>query len=472
MAENLIPTLLGWAVILPLLSFFVILRFGPKMGKAGEYAAYVATGAIGSAAVLSFLSLIIWVVENPLSHAGHGREQAAVQSFDPELAMVSPDGTVPVALLSDADDAEASHGHAHDPPNYTGEYNFPGIGPWVLGQFGDLRLSISYYVDALTVTMFCMVTFIATLIHIYAMGYMHEELHDVTDHEVTMSDGEHLHRPGRYHRFFQYLSLFCFSMLGLVIAGNIAMVFVFWELVGVCSYFLIGFYVERHSASTAANKAFIVNRIGDFGMIIGLLALWSGLGTFSFGDIDYTHRDEERHMAGIFTLVKDAQILHHDHDGHGDHREMQAPEGMVRLAAADEIAELVREKQQTPEEVGNTGYDVVAEVESVIDEETVATWRDDNRLGYGLLVVAGLGIFCGCVGKSAQFPLHVWLPDAMEGPTPVSALVHSATMVAAGVYLVGRFFPRVHTRGLAGHRHHRHDHSVHGSNDRDHCDGH
>ena len=95
----------------------------------------------------------------------------------------------------------------------------------------------------------------------------------------TLADGHHLHRPGRFHRFFQYLSLFCFSMLGIVIAGNIAMVFVFWELVGICSYFLIGFYYERKSASTAANKAFIVNRIGDFGMIIGLMALFASLGT-------------------------------------------------------------------------------------------------------------------------------------------------------------------------------------------------
>src|SRR5690606_27988856 len=134
-----------------------------------------------------------------------------------------------------------------------------------------------------TVLMFVMVTLIASCIHFYAMGYMHDELHDITDHEVTLSNGKHLHRHGRYYRFFQYLSLFCFSMLGLVIAGNIAMVFVFWELVGICSYFLIGFYIERKSASTAANKAFIINRVGDFGFLIGLMALWGALGTFSFG---------------------------------------------------------------------------------------------------------------------------------------------------------------------------------------------
>src|ERR671919_658538 len=108
-------------------------------------------------------------------------------------------------------------------------------------------------------------------------------------------------RRDRFHRFFQYMSLFCFSMLGLVIAGNIAMVFVFWELVGICSYFLIGFYIERKSASTAANKAFIVNRVGDFGFIIGLMVLWSTLGTFAFGDIPNKDGVKE---SGIFTLLR------------------------------------------------------------------------------------------------------------------------------------------------------------------------
>src|SRR5947207_15887948 len=126
-----------------------------------------------------------------------------------------------------------------------------------------------------------MVTFIATCIHFYAGSYMHDELAHIVDKEAPLSNAQPLHRPGRFPRFFQYLSLFCFSMLGLVLSGNIAMVFVFCELVGICSYFLIGFYVERKSASPAANQAFIVNRIGDFGMIIGLMVIWSTLGTFS-----------------------------------------------------------------------------------------------------------------------------------------------------------------------------------------------
>src|SRR5436190_3951775 len=173
--------------------------------------------------------------------------------------------------------------------------------------------------------MFAMVTLIASCIHVYSIGYMHDELHDVTDHEVTLTDGHHLHRRGRFHRFFQYLSLFCFSMLGLVIAGNIAMVFVFWELVGICSYFLIGFYIERKSAQNAANKAFIVNRVGDFGMIIGLMALWGSLGTFAFGDAKDEHGKIVSH--GLFSQVRPG----HDHA-------LITPDGMVKSAAAAQIA--------------------------------------------------------------------------------------------------------------------------------------
>ena len=148
-----------------------------------------------------------------------------------------------------------------------------------MAEFGSLKLTVGYYIDALTVAMFCMVTLVASCIHVYSIGYMHEELEEVTDPLVTLADGSPLRRRGRFHRFFQYLSLFCFSMLGLVISGNLFMVFAFWELVGICSYLLIGFYFERKTASNAANKAFIVNRVGDFGMIIGLMAIWNGLGT-------------------------------------------------------------------------------------------------------------------------------------------------------------------------------------------------
>jgi NADH-quinone oxidoreductase subunit L len=133
--------------------------------------------------------------------------------------------------------------------------------------------------------MFVMVTFIATLIHLFSIGYMADELQpEVADHQVHTAHG-HLHRRGRFGRFFMYLSLFCFSMLNLILADNLFQVFLSWELVGVCSYLLVGFYFERQSASNAANKAFIVNRIGDAGFIIGLLILWTSVGTFNFDEI-------------------------------------------------------------------------------------------------------------------------------------------------------------------------------------------
>jgi len=360
---TLLPTLLSLAWLLPLASFALIVFFGKRMGHGGKAAGWLATGAIVGGFVLSFAALVCWL----------GSPLAASQSPDPIC------------------------------------------GNWYsLGQFGSLSLTIGYYIDSLTIAMFCMVTLIASCIHVYSLGYMHEELHEVTDSLARLENGEPLHRHGRFYRFFQYLSLFCFSMLGLVIAGNLAMVFAFWELVGICSYLLIGFYIERKSASNAANKAFIVNRVGDFGMIVGLMAIFAGMGTFSFAD----YRDGDgRDQPGIFSQVRPAARRH----------EPQVPNGMVCLAARTEVAKIVAESSNPA-----AGEQAV--------RAKIETWREQGY-GYWLLVVAGLGIFCGCVGKSAQFPLHVWLPDAMEGPTPVSALIHAATMVAAGVYLVGRCFP-------------------------------
>jgi NADH-quinone oxidoreductase subunit L len=335
-----------------------------------KYAAYIAIAAIVTGCILSMVALFgVWLPEHPIVDTTH---HAAADD---------------VAEGEDASESHAENGshaaeHATAPPAYAGDW-------YTLCQFGSLKLTIGYYIDTLTVAMFCVVTLIASCIHIYAFGYMHDELHDYTDHEVTLSDGEHLHRRGRFHRFFQYFSLFSFSMLGICIAGNLAMVFVFWELVGICSYFLIGFYIERQSASTAANKAFIVNRIGDFGMLIGMMALWSTLGTFSFGDVTLEDGTVDR---GMFSQLRD------ERNGH----QLVPTTAMVAQSSLEE---------------------------------------SDPGRGHWLLFVAGVGVFCGCMGKSAQFPLHTWLPDAMEGPTPVSALVHSATMVAAGVFLVGRVYP-------------------------------
>ncbi len=456
MNPSYLPTLLLIAWLLPLASFTIIVFFGPRMGKAGYLAGWLATAAIGGSCLFSLIALFgVWLPNNGASAPGggaHAESHAAVETAASPFRLVS-DTSGHESKAGEHHAGGHSSGHAVIPPkSYSGEW-------YTLAQFGKLRLTIGYYIDALTVVMFCMVTFIATCIHFYANGYMHDELHPVTDYEVLVHKNtghghghddhghaavakhddhghdahghgshpappagmEYLHRPGRFYRFFQYLSLFCFSMLGIVIAGNIAMVFVFWELVGICSYFLIGFYIERKSASTAANKAFIANRVGDFGMIIGLMALFGALGTFSFGDyVDETGKMQP----GLFSQVRPPE----------NYYQLEVPDGMVNAAATAAAA------NATTDFV--TGAPVDAAVPPV--EASRADWTSEKKVGrtaYILLMIAGLGIFCGCIGKSAQFPLHVWLPDAMEGPTPVSALVHSATMVAAGVYLVGRFYP-------------------------------
>ncbi len=391
--DLLLPRMLGLAWLLPLASFVLILFFGRRMGRAGKGAGYLATGAILAGTLFSWSAMLLWVADYPppgdeLVH--HAPAVTAVEGGHATENQVVADHHEPVA------EADSHATHVESPAPISGEW-------YALCQFGSLEITIGYYIDALTLIMFCMVTLVASCIHIYSFGYMHEELEEVEDPQVTLSNGKKLRRKGRFHRFYQYLSLFCFSMLGLVIAGNIAMVFVFWELVGICSYFLIGFYIERKSASNAANKAFIVNRVGDFGFLVGLMVIWATLGTFSFSQ--------------IFEQVRPAEAEH----------ALTVPDGMVALSAQSEIEQIVisAPDQKT----------ALAQIETKLPD-----WRAQGY-GYGLLVVVGIGVFCGCVGKSAQFPLHVWLPDAMEGPTPVSALIHAATMVAAGVYLVGRFYP-------------------------------
>ena len=205
-------------------------------------------------------------------------------------------------------------------------------------QAGDFRVEINLYLDALSLLMILVVTGVGLLIHVYSIGYMAHE--------------------GGYYRFFAYLNLFMFFMLLLVLAGNYLLLFVGWEGVGLCSYLLIGFYFLRKSASDAGKKAFIVNRIGDFGFTIALLLIF-----WTFGSLDYT---------AVFSRAASLSV--------------------------------------DPADPGQVG----------------------------LLTAIALLLFTGAIGKSAQLPLYVWLPDAMEGPTPVSALIHAATMVAAGVYMVAR----------------------------------
>ncbi|MGO9309585.1 MAG: NADH-quinone oxidoreductase subunit L [Spirochaetia bacterium] len=204
--------------------------------------------------------------------------------------------------------------------------------PWM--PVGRLLISMGILLNPLSALMMVIVTGVSLLVQIYSLGYMRGD-------------------PG-FARFFSYLSLFSFSMLTLVLADNFIILYMAWELVGLCSYLLIGFWYERPEAARAAKKAFVVTRVGDLGLLVGILVLSLLAGTFDF--------------AGVARFIGGGSV----------------PQGQVTLVV--------------------------------------------------------LLLFCGAVGKSGQFPLHVWLPDAMEGPTPVSALIHSATMVAAGVFMVARLY--------------------------------
>ncbi len=414
--DQLIPKLLAAAWLLPLIGFAIEIFGGYwQPNRKSKAAALMAVGCIGMGFILSLSALCIW---------GNASDWAALKTNDAHHTEAHHDDEHHAEDKhhdKEHDHKDEKHAANHNEGHHKGEAETktglaagaPISGTfYTLATFGTLELSVDYYVDSLTIVMFVMVTLIATCIHIFALGYMSEELtDDLEDHQVHLASGKHFHRPGRFYLFFAFMSLFCFSMLGLVLAGNIFQVFVFWELVGVCSYLLIGFYTERHTASTAANKAFIMNRVGDFGFLIGLMILFTYCGTFRFKENDVAALQEHvavqeqveapAKRAGLFQQVRPSQ---------GDGIIKKDAQGNVTLHA-------VNGKAETSKASGR---------------KTIPYW---------LLIVAGLGVFGGCIGKSAQFPLQTWLPDAMEGPTPVSALVHSATMVAAGVYLVGRFTP-------------------------------
>jgi len=204
---------------------------------------------------------------------------------------------------------------------------------WI--DMGAFNIQLGFLIDNITIIMLLVVALISTCTHIFSTQYLKGDI--------------------RYSRYFAYLGLFTFSMNGIVLANNLISMYMFWELVGVSSYLLIGHWFEKDSAANASKKAFLTNRVGDIGFFIGIMLLYNAVGSFAFGD--------------IFNGVASEMIT------------------------------------------GTT------------------------------LTLAGLGLFMGAMGKSSQFPLHIWLPDAMEGPTPVSALMHAATMVAAGVYLSVRIFP-------------------------------
>ena len=212
------------------------------------------------------------------------------------------------------------------------------------GVVGDLDIAVGFLIDELSVTMMVVVTFVSLMVHVYTIGYMHED-------------------PG-YQRFFSYISLFTFAMLMLVMSNNFMQLFFGWEAVGVVSYLLIGFWFDRESAIRANLKAFLVNRVGDLGFLLGIACLFMYTGSLHYADV----------------------------------------------------------------------FDAAPQL------------RDTAMTGLGgaewpVLAVACICLFIGAMGKSAQFPLHVWLPDSMEGPTPISALIHAATMVTAGIFMVARMSP-------------------------------
>jgi len=262
----------------------------------------------------------------------------------------------------------------------------------------------------------------------------HDEHHGNPDHSTDSH--EHFSRRGRFGQFFLYLSLFCFSMLNLVIADNLFQVFVSWELVGLCSFFLIGFYYERPSAARAANKAFIVNRIGDAGFLIGILIAWQYFGTLNFEEMFHRVRSPEKDAFGKVDNSSQLIRVNPSIVSSGRGTSVYSLPKNPQTEKGSDLA-LFPIAGTTPHTAFGTG----AARRSDFTVPPRATYTTFGAIPYWMFVVMGIGIFLGCVGKSAQVPLHTWLPDAMEGPTPVSALIHAATMVAAGVYLVGRCFP-------------------------------
>jgi NADH-quinone oxidoreductase subunit L len=258
----------------------------------------------------------------------------------------------------------------------------------------DFTIDVTLRLDPLTAIMLSMVTFISTLVVLYSIGYMHDD-------------------PG-YGRFFATVSAFVFSMMMLVSVSNFILLYVFWEAVGACSYMLIGFWFQKPEAAAAGKKAFLVNRIGDFGFAIALFLIWTWYGTLNFHDTTTTVNaaavaNDSRAIAPSATPSFQRDLAWHERN---------------RLAVHELQVVGVNEVEQTTRGVLGA-----------------SRLKDNLYIGGGIATVICLLLMLGACGKSAQFPLHVWLPDAMEGPTPVSALIHAATMVTAGVYMVTRCMP-------------------------------
>jgi len=295
MTPEMILLIAGLILVLPILGFTFNIFLGKRLGKAS---AWIATTIMGLDLLLSVILVVVKVF-------GHIKDYKFI-SQSGAVQLFANDALVQIKIA------------------------------WL--DLGKIVIKVGIGIDNLAALMLIVVTLISFLVHLFSIEYMADDK--------------------RFSRYFAYLGLFTFSMLGIVIANNFLFMYIFWELVGISSYLLIGFWYEKKSASDAGKKAFIVNRIGDLGFFVGIMILFFTYGSLMFDDI----------FGGL-------------------------AKGII------------------PYDSG--------------------TW----------LTVSGILIFMGAIGKSAQFPLHVWLPDAMEGPTPVSALIHAATMVAAGVYMVARVFP-------------------------------
>jgi len=283
MTSDTLIQLALYILFLPLLGFLVLIFFGKRLPRHGDW---LGTGILGVTLIFSLIILFVKLLSYP------------AETFISQFTWIDFG-------------------------------NVPFIGP--------VSIELGIMLDNLSVIMLVVVALVSFLVHLFSIGYMQGDV--------------------RYSRYFAYLGIFSFSMYGIVVTHNFLMMYIFWELVGLSSYLLIGHWYEKKSASNAAMKAFIVNRIGDAGMFIGIMILFVTFTTFTF--------------------------------------------------------------------------------EKIFDSLAVGTIPFGSE---AWLTAAGILIFCGAIGKSAQFPLHVWLPDAMEGPTPVSALIHAATMVAAGVFLIARTF--------------------------------
>ncbi len=342
--DSNLKILMALVPALPLAAAVIVAALGPRLLRKQSH--WVVVGALAASCLLS-VSLLRHVQQQP---AGYEH----VESY---WTWVLVDGAGQQTV---------------EPPQTSGSQVAPSL---------DFRVDVALRLDALTAIMLTMVTFISTLVAIYSVGYMHGDR--------------------GYWRFFAYIALFVFSMTMLVSVSNFLLLFVFWEAVGVCSYLLIGFWYEKPAAAAAGMKAFLVNRIGDFGFMLGVFLIWTTYGTLNYHDTG---------LPAVGTPAVERPAV-----------EMAVAMGAGAAANAG-----------TSEVTAATGVD------GVLGARRIAT---QAFVGGGTGLAICLLLMLGACGKSAQFPLHVWLPDAMEGPTPVSALIHAATMVTAGVYMVTRCTP-------------------------------